>query len=339
MIYSGCSAWETTVFKAVSARRPVFGWVRLVIIYLTYLALAGYAWGGVTGRDYRSPTEITNKGTVIPRYSEAWQLICSFESLWHSVYAASAGNSGGGGEKITDSEGKKTVIPWKTPGSSSRACSCSHPAARRILSSCCANPICSPLLAACVNGSPPTMEAITVNRWPACFDKSSISCASSVGSRKRFTVLRAIVSSNFLRSKLAPAVACSAFAMRSLDSICSLLADLAMKTPIATSPNTPRATIAPPLATREGIRKCRMDCQNSGPDSNNTPTTTINPNMIDQTSRAPNPSPIVGFLIGPFIRRPRSYEGRNVDRGAVCIVAAMGAMVLAVAWFLCARLS
>ncbi len=97
-----------------------------------------------------------------------------------------------------------------------------------------------------------------------------------------------------------------------LDSISSRFADLAIKIPRATSPNTPMVTSPSPVSERGSGVPCFSNAIISGPDSVARPTTTRDPKRMEIVSNQPNHRlTFNSLLLGPFIRR----KGRNGQSG------------------------
>lgn len=342
--------------------------LRKVIIYLTYLALTGYAWGGVTGHAQGfGPTTTRNvsSGSPVSKRQLFEPSVCrAFHKALNAVAWDSEGGSKLGAMRINGPcspvariLGGNPRMKFPSEGSSGTPV---NVLMKKLSGMGTGLSILQPALVNVVDMRPEKPHASSSYGW---YQRIAVPVGLSLSASRNTASSRERGCCAFLSlatSRLASAVACSAFAalpnacaarslasavaftaseIRSFDSICSLFADLAIKIPIATSPNTPSATIAPPIGTRDGIRRCRTDCQNSGPDSSKTPTTTISPKITNRISRAPNPRPILGLLVGPFIRRRRSYEPRMLDWGAVCIVVALAAIVMALVWFLGSRLS
>jgi hypothetical protein len=327
------------------------------IIYLTYLLLAGYVWGGVTGRmesnnsvieiaglcpictlnaampdvcqDFSYPaTEFGTKGSALakpPKHSMALmpytdKLLARTDAIdWATVFSSSV---------------LSLAVPIETPSPDIRkpAHMCQslefQPATFSTAFSPSAKSATSRMWLS---------KVMTSTRVPgyreSLLDNSSRCISLRVRKENRASILsRAAFSCSVAR--LASAVCFSARAMRSSESSCDRLASLAITRPIATSPNTPTATSIPPVTSRDGSTCALQARLISVPNSITNPITTIAPKKALVSSSLPRPRPILrfGFLIGPFIRR--NYGARAKEKNETRLAVILALVLAVLVWIL-----
>jgi hypothetical protein len=176
-----------------------------VMIYLTYLTLAGYAWGGVTGREhYSNPTQIIIGTGKSSGCTLTWQAMSSLASPTARSETA-----------LFDPSPcrQKIVRPFATRKSGRLATfSLTQPEAVNILRSCITKKDCSEFISCGLASFNSTLvlEALSVNFCPEWTRNCSTSNVSSSLFSSRLTDRRITFASSFAWAKsVSSAARCS----------------------------------------------------------------------------------------------------------------------------------
>ena len=296
------------------------------IIYLTYLCLAGYAWGGVAGQSY-------GLGPTITQIVSSGDRGSTLAVIGKSTDANAPHRDRYGSFSLPDSDAMvnvltKIVTPSAlAPSMSSTGnpvgagsitlTSASHPAngspSRKIeanskdsVSSRLKNTSAFPLGRDLRNSAKSCLlKIVALRAWPlrtlssncsACAWRSSASAMAICKSAVCFSALAA-------RSRVSAITRPASSSAR--------FADRSTKVASATSRNTPIVTSPSPMSCLVGHTPASMECTISGPPSINKPSTTTNPEKKITICNGVRPKPIFSLLVGPFIRRRRG-QGRSV---------------------------
>jgi hypothetical protein len=317
--------------------------IALVIIYLTYLCMASYAWGGVIGRSYgfgpttiqtspsgtselKRPESFTSSsrkasvstlyGLVIERGSPRWPITVT------PCAAAPTTLSGGyPSTRIGRADGAATLhfpdttkLLWISSENS------------RASSSQGWKNIDTVLFA--ISPNRPTnflkLKVAALADWARRNSPSSSSASAWRSRASAISICKLAVLSR------ASAVALSAMDMRSLASDWTRFARCVIKIPRITSVKTPMVTMMPPVTGSFGNRPSFQASFSSGRDSIRRPRTTKTPaNIItDSIQSKPDDCLFLSLLIGPLMHR----RGGSIRGTIYAILAAL--VVGSLGWFL-----
>jgi hypothetical protein len=299
------------------------------LIYLTFLALTGSAWGGVTGRIEPLPgysaaghlglgptTSVTPGGPSLPLYSNRGGQFSILLKTNASTKATANGSSG---------LFAKTLIPGSSPVGSNSSIVVIIPAMRNARFSCQTKRRAS-------------LSLITLMRRERPADGLRI--IPSLSTCSFVTRRSASLSSSRARSRFASAASCSARAARSRVFEISMSASasacrayLAMSPAKTTSAKTPTITSTPPITPWRGHLCSLTAARISGPYSSSKPRTTMIPAHASSTSNNTMrlSSSFLSF-VGPFIRPRR--RGRTASAWRWQLLVFVSGLLL---WFLFTR--